>query len=574
MPVIPTNLTDLSLAQVVEFTGQLSALSPTAVTELRNLAAAEYNTSIEAARADRAGTTTEQIDRMYALREFVQTADELLGGDPADEPVGGDDAARLDQLSPVDVNAPAGAPAPVTSGGDGTVEPPPTVADIAGNPLVTQQSLDAVNATLAQSAITASVGLSGITPGEAVTLEQLGDALTPRIIGYLGMSGGSSSDPFARVTLPSTEFTSYGDRRDIEVVRSLVDESRMSGGSLVAARMAAFEATGSLEALTASGWCAQSEIDRTVRFGGMAAGLVDLPTITATRGGVWIVPELTFADVYGVGGANYFSFTEAEIIAGAVKSFVTLDCPTPVEYRLGVTGFGLIAGLLQLRAYPEYTREYVRASLIGLQHFRSAANIAAMVAGSTAVNLTAIAPWSNDGSVLSQVLAAAEMAAVDQRYRFRMERTATIEQVFPIWVLSQMRADFLRRNGTGGDPSLADAWVMRWFADKYIAPQFVYGWQDFYSAGGTTPGAATPITAFPTSLQFLSYPAGTWVNAIADVIQLSTVYDSTRLASNERIEFFTEQGNRMIPRLSGSRVYTIGICPNGSTGVQRAVACA
>lgn len=574
--MIPRSVTELSITQLKELAGELGSLSPATVATLRELASSEYNTALSVAKADRAATTNEQVDRMYALREFVSTADTALGGtDGTPSEPAGDTADRLAQLAPVSVNAPAGAPAPATGEDDSTAGAAPTVADIASNPLVSAEAATAVERTLARSAITASASLNGFAPGASITMDDLAAALTPRIHGYIGMSGGASSDPFARVTAPPSEFTVYGDRRDIEVIGRAVDESRVEGGSLVAARLAAFQGTGNLESLTASaGWCAQSEIDRDVRFTGSATGLLDVPTVTAMRGGVWIVPELTFADVYGTSGGNYFSFTEAQIIAGSTKNFVTLDCPTPAEYRLGVTGFGLIAGLLQLRAYPEYVREYTRAALIGLEHLRSAANIAAMVAGSTATNLTAVAPWSNDGSVLSQLLAAAEMAAVDQRYRFRLERTATIEQVFPIWVLSQLRADFMRRNGTGGDPALADAWIARWFADQKIAPQFVYGWQDFYSAGGSTPGAATPITAFPTSVQFLSYPAGTWVNAVADVIQLSTVYDSTRLASNERIEFFTERGNRMIPRLTGSRVYTIGICPNGSTGVQRAVACA
>jgi hypothetical protein len=263
-----------------------------------------------------------------------------------------------------------------------------------------------------------------------------------------------------------------------------------------------------------------------------------------------------------------------------VKTFFTLDCPDPVEYRLGVVGMGIVTNLLQVRAYPEYVREFIRAAMIGLQSIRAAANIAAVRAASTAYNLTAVPVWASDGSVVSQVLPAAEMAAVDQRTRGALGPNATIEQVFPIWILTQMRADWLRRNAAV-DPKLADAWIMDWFAQRNIAPQFVYGWQDRYDAtdggllwpGGDPAVAGERMTALPTNLHFLSYPAGTWVEATADVITLRSVYDSIRLASNQRVELFTEQGTRMVQRRNDSRVYELTICPTGDTGMQRQIAC-
>lgn len=550
MFVIPTNLGDLT---------------PEALRRYRAQAVEEHNTALSVARGNPDGATDEQVDRMLALRAFVASADEALGttdGTPS-QPAGVTETEPLASLSPV--------AEPATSA--------PTVGDIAGRPLVTAQAAAVVNQTLARSAITASAGLNGISAGQVLDgLGGLADAIKPQLDSYFGLGEGISKNPVATIRLPETAFTMAGDRRDIEVMDSLVDESRLPGGSLVAARTAAFEQTGSLEGLTASGWCSPSAIDYSVQFHGAASGLYDAPTMTATRGGVWIMPELDFSTIYGMApapGANFFNLTEAQVIAGTVKTFVNVDCPTPAEYRLGVNGFGLVAGLLQLRAYPEYVREFTRGSLIGLQHFRSALNVAAVVLGSTAVDLSAVLPWSADGSVLSVVLPAAEMAAVDQRYRGRLDRTATIEQVFPLWIIAQMRADFMRRNGTSDNPSLADAWIMNWFRERYIAPQFIYGWQDRFGSNGGAgfPGDATPVTALPLSLKFLSYPAGTWVNAVADVIQLSTVYDSVRLASNTRIEFFTEQGNRMIPRRSDSRVYTVGICPSGNTGQQHAVTC-
>jgi hypothetical protein len=553
---IPTNLSDLT---------------PEALRRHRAAAVTEFNTALSVAQGNPDQVTEESLARMEALNSFVASVDEIIDVAPASTTETGaspENIERLEALSPV-ADLPATQPS----------EPAPTVADIAGRPLVSAEAARVVDSVIARSAITASAGLAGYSSGQTLEgIEGIARALQPRLEGYRGLGDGISSDPVASIKLPLTEFAAFGDRRDLEVMDALVDESRLPGGSLVEARYLAAESSGRMEAVTASGWCAPSEIDYSIQFHGAAAGLYDAPTMPATRGGVWIMPEIDFSTVYGMApapGSNFFDLSEADIIAGSTKTFVEVDCPVPVEYRLGVTGFGLVAGLLQLRAYPEYVREFTRASLIALQQYRSAVNVASVVTQSTAVDLSAVLPWSGDGTVLSNCLAAAEMAAVDARHRARLLTDATIEQVWPLWILADMRADFLRRNGTGGDPSIADAWVMAWFRNARIAPQFIYGWQDrFGSDGGVGfPGSTPPITAFPTSVRFLSYPAGTWVNAVADVIQLSTVYDSVRLASNTRIEFFTEQGNLMIPRRSDSRVYTVPICPSGKTGLQRDITC-
>jgi hypothetical protein len=107
--------------------------------------------------------------------------------------------------------------------------------------------------------------------------------------------------------------------------------------------------------------------------------------------------------------------------------------------------------------------------------------------------------------------------------------------------------------------------------------QWVYDWQDSFTStgvsGGPFPGSDTPICALPTSLSFLAYPAGTWVVARQDVIRLDTIYDSVNLATNKVTQLFLEDGFRAMRFCPISRVYTVAICPSGSTGVQRIVTC-
>lgn len=552
----------------------LTDLSLDAVARYRAEAATEYNAALAAARE--AGTaTTEELDRLSALREFVSNADAILSDQPATEPAGEETDDRLGSLAPIEEPTTA----TVAGEGEGEVDET-TVAAIAATRVVSDATARVVEGVVARSAITASAGIDGYTAGQP--LDDLGvvaEIISSQVAGMAGVQiSGRSRNPVAAIKLPPTTFSATGDRRDLEVMDELVDEKRF-GGSLAQARYAAFKDGVAPEALTASaGWCAPSEIDYTVQFNGVSDGLLDVPTMTATRGGVFVMPEIDFSGIYGTAGTgdHFFNLTEAQVIAGNAKAFVEIDCPTPVESRLGVTGFGAISNLLAVRGYPEYTREFVRASLVGLEIFRDSLNLAAMVSGSTANDLSAAKPWSDDASVMSVVLPMAAMAAYDQRARGRFGKNATIEQVFPAWVLEQMRADWMRRNGVD-EWNLADADIMAWFAARNIAPQFVLGWQDYYSSGtATMPGtnAAGGIDLFPTTVKFLSYPVGTWVNAVNDVINLSTIYDSARLSVNQRLEVFSERGNIMIKRRSDSRLYTAAICPTGSTGAQRAVACA
>ncbi len=111
-------------------------------------------------------------------------------------------------------------------------------------------------------------------------------------------------------------------------------------------------------------------------------------------------------------------------------------------------------------------------------------------------------------------------------------------------------ADLSRRNGGDYYASSAarDSEIISWFTTRGARPQFVYDWQDAFAptdvVGATPnpPGSATPMFAFPAGVKFLVYPTGTWVRAVNDVITLNAIYDSTKLATNQNTQLFTETG--------------------------------
>jgi hypothetical protein len=336
------------------------------------------------------------------------------------------------------------------------------------------------------------------------------------------------------------------------------DESRLPGGSLLAG----------------TGWCAPSETIYTTCNEITTDGLLSVPEIGARRGGIRHNQGIQFDTIFG-SGTGFNILTEAQVIADTTKTCVAIPCPSFVDDRLKVAALCLTGDILQNRGYPEFVSTFVQGAIAAQAHNVNRQIIADIVSDSTAVALTC-APWASDGSVVSQLMSAIDTAILDIQYRLRLQRNQTVEIVLPYWVKGQLRADWIRRNGPM-DPDLTDAMIDGMLRTRNARAQWVYDWQDSFTStgvsGGPFPGSDTPICALPTSVSFLAYPAGTWVVARQDVIRLDTIYDSVNLATNKVTQLFLEDGFRAMRFCPISRVYTIAICSNGSTGVQRAVTC-
>lgn len=318
-----------------------------------------------------------------------------------------------------------------------------------------------------------------------------------------------------------------------DVLEFAAKESRLPGGSLIAA----------------GGWCAPSETLYDLAELESADGLIDVPEINAKRGGIRFTPGPDFSAIYaGVG----FDQTEAQAIAGTDKTCYRVPCPDFAEVRADATGVCITSGILQNHAYPELTARVTRGALIAHAHKVSAKTITKMVAGSTAVAPTALL------GATASLLSAAELAAVDTRYRHRMPINATVEQVYPLFAYALVRADLAQRLGVEL-LAVTDTQIRAWFAERGVAPQFVYDWQD------TALGQAVPAVALPASTQFLSYPAGTWVRGLDEVINLDTVYDSAGLVENDYTGLFTEEAVLVAKTGHDSRVYTVATPANGET---------
>jgi hypothetical protein len=564
----------------------LDQFSVAALEDFKRLATAEWQTlkdSLDFSTVSQ--EDLEYLEELQAFRRETIPAEIALRKDTAarfaaateDEPEQSDDEAVTDE--------PAAEPAAVTASAKA-----PKVRDLAPNQTV-EVPVSNPNrvgyATLIASATVSDPGGSFETGQKIDTMMDVARIFEARsaahsAMGKRGMAGEPVSMPVAQLVRNyPPEFSVDGSSEDYEKLLKVADETRLPGGSLIRSVEQRFkelqEQHPERDALVAAqGWCAPSETDYDICLQITTDGLADFPEVQARRGGIRHNTGIEFDTIFG-SGTGFFDLTEAQVAAGTTKTCLEIPCPDFIDTRLGVTGLCLTGNILAIRGYPEFTATFTRGALAASAHQINREQIADVVAGSTAVNLTAAAPWATDGSTVSQVLSAVEMAIVDIKYRLRMSRNATLEVIMPYWIGAQMRADWIRRNGGNYAEmlTLADSAITSAFTARGARVQYVYDWQDAFATGAVSgsPGADTAINNLPTSLTFLVYPSGTWIRAVSDVITLNSVYDSTKLATNQVTHLFTETGWAMVKMCPVSRVYTVPICPSGKTTNQGTLTC-
>lgn len=570
---IPDNLEDFSVA---------------GLQDLRSQAEREYQSLV--ASMNRDALVEEELERAEELQQFyrVDVANVISSRkDKADR----FDALTAAQADPEPEPTPEPDPAPepeaVTASQGGEQAPAPRVSDLGGSkdvvPTITRSSY---------STLVAAAGVPNYEAGQALsTMLDVAKAFEARSYGHNAMAkanrrGSPVMYPVAQLVRDyPAEFSVNGDETDYPKLLNVMDESRLPGGSLIESARLRYEETKKNQPqrdalVAAQGWCAPSETDYDICLQISTDGLLDAPEVQARRGGIRHNTGIEFDTIFGdcTTHPGYFDLTEAQVAAGSpTKTCVEIPCPDFTDDRLGVTGLCLTGNILAIRGYPEFTATFTRGALAALAHLVNREQIAEVVAGSTAVDLSSDAPWATDGSTVSQVLSAVELAIMDIKYRMRLAQNSTLDVVMPFWIGAQMRADWIRRNG--GDYStmlsLSDEAINAAFRARGARVQYVYDWQDAFAdcVSGGMPGADDPISSFPETLDFLVYPAGTWIRAVNDVITLNSVYDSTLLATNQVTHLFTETGWKMMKMCPVSRVYTVPVCPSGKTTATGTLTC-
>jgi hypothetical protein len=393
---------------------------------------------------------------------------------------------------------------------------------------------------------------SGFAAGKTLTLDEMGEALQHRVRAMTppsrAMAGADipmQKYPVAsiRASVPSDLVVERPDDA-MEVMGNAAKESRLPGESLVAA----------------GGWCAPSETIYDLCEGETLEGLYSLPEVTIKRGGINYTKGPQFQDFYGTPWTNGAGFkqTEAQAEAGDTKDCFTISCPDFQEVRMDAVGLCIKVPILTEAGYPELIRRITSGSITAHQHRLSVEKINRVVTLSGAArDLTA----EGLGSTASDSLAALDLVANKRREQFRFGLTSAFEIVLPFWAKSMFKDDLGRRAGVAAE-AISDAQIMAHFAARNLAVQFVYGWQPLSAVSA---GAAD---GYPDSYQVLMYPAGTFVAGVADVINLSAVYDAASLEENVYTGTFMEQGLLVAEMCYDSDLITLPVCNAGRTGAQ------
>ena len=323
------------------------------------------------------------------------------------------------------------------------------------------------------------------------------------------------------------------------------------------------------QALTAAGgWCAPSEQLYDFCDVPEATDLVSLPEITINRGGVRWPRE---PDLSGIFEDFEWFFTEPELEAvdvdgkpTAIKQCVEIPCPDEFdEIRLNAVGWCVEAGILQEQGWPELIEWFMRS--LTQEHLRalSRRTILNMVAGSGAAKV--IPPTSVLGSVAS-VLNSLALMATNIRLKRGLSRTATIEGVAPSWFFEVLRADLALREGTDVF-SVSDAQILNWLTQRNIALQFVGDWQ---TRAAGLPGNLDTLV-WPSTVQVILYPAGTWFRSMSNVIELGVMYPKEQLQVNRFTRMFTEDAIAVGKRCGESILVTIPLDVSGAIGAREYV---
>jgi hypothetical protein len=220
------------------------------------------------------------------------------------------------------------------------------------------------------------------------------------------------------------------------------------------------------------------------------------------------------------------------------------------------------AGLLLREGWPELVERY--ASLLLKAHAykmaqKTLAQIQALTGAATSIT-------NGFGNALD-FLHVVELVALGERQRLLLSPNQTLEVIAPAWAKAVIRADLAQRSGVD-TISVGDSQINSHFTARGVRVQWIQGYQNLVLTDGIA-------TTYPDTLEFIMYPAGTFVRGVTDVITLDTIYDSVNLKKNDYVHLFVEQGVLMANPCGDGRRISLPFVANGRrAGVTDAAATA
>lgn len=290
-----------------------------------------------------------------------------------------------------------------------------------------------------------------------------------------------------------------------------------------------------------------------VRVAGVDATFDGTHTVTGV-GADTISYAVTAANVAATAATGQVTNTTSEVR----KPCFRIPCPTWTTYETAADGLCIIHGNLLNMQMPALEAKWVGLALDAHMHRISASNIAAMLTDthSVAVTVAPVTPTDTAGEILSAI----GLQTADYRSQHKINRNVTLEAVFPEWTLEVIRANMAMRAGVDL-LNVTDTQITAWFASRGIRAQFVSDYLPLWTGSGDA-----AATAWPTSLQFILYPAGGFVNGDGGTIDLGVIRDSTLNETNDFTAAWTEEFHVLIRRGPLARRVNVSLDTSGATG--------
>lgn len=540
------------MTEPYELPEDITALSDEDLNEALEGAVAAFD-----AKSTSSTVTPKDLDQLRSLATGVESirAEQVARMDAATQAAAEIDALAA-QVRGADPEEPAAEPEPAPEEPAAEPEPAPEPAPTATASLMTRPALDLSHVRRRQprvlpeppapgTSITAAVDVPGYTPGSALDFGDITNGIISRANALKTAGGGVGQVISYRHPYPQelivTDSSSAPEGTSVALTAS--SQRRLPKGDLVAS----------------GGWCAPSETVYELTDVACPDMLWDVPEMQLARGGLryYKTPSLDIAALTWV-------HTEADDISGAEKPCFRIPCPDPVEVRCDAVGVCLEAGILTQRHFPELVSWYLRNAMVA-HEIRIKAELFQQ-----ALNSATPVPMPPTFGALSAVYAAVALQAADMIERHSLCEGTALEVVFPYWSRQLFLTDLARRNGTD-ICDLDPGCIQDVFNTLGVRVQFARG---LNPAVPDEIGGEDAATEWPSTVKFLIYPAGQLMVGRGEEVNLGVIHDSTKFRTNDYTALFAEECVALVDRSVDTRIVTVPVCPDGSTGAQLDMVCA
>ncbi|MBB3666001.1 hypothetical protein FB384_004960 [Prauserella sediminis] len=451
--------------------------------------------------------------------------------------------------------------------------------------------------TMLTYSITAAAEVPDMPFGKALTTSEMAEAALARYATF--PEGQPTNGPIkanvARITrtFSADASTTGSEMADAQIIDKLADETRLPGGSLVAAANTALTAADQAPSVVNDIWCSPSEVDWNLcPQMATTAGILDLPTAglprrggirypiwdqypeqpDAWRGTVIDYPEADPAPDNSIANPNYFH-SDGPGGTANLKTCISGPCVSWAEERMSLAYLCVTSDILRDRTFPELTERFISDVLIHHQHYLNSHWIQRIYNRSD--ELPAFDVANALGSSAEAVLDRIPLLVTWFRNAYRMSDTQTLEIVAPVWFREFLKRD-IERKSNRPHGSVSNAEVQALFAGYASRVQWVYDWQDLPSTAGAGNAsgkvmpdwsADTGNGGWPNGVEMIAYPAGSWVLFQGNILNLGVQYDYTLLRENRYSAMFSEDAWMLLNRCNRSfRLRLTNLCANGSVG--------